>query len=290
MRRLTRDQAVVELGPETPPVLALSPGERLRVETPVPRGLRMKSLGDPRPPRQIPITGPIAISGAQPGDSLRVHVHQIQLLDWGMVWTAPWLGVLDDAGLYERKLTIRDGHIEFHRGICLPVRPMIGFVGVAPADRPAPCLAVGDWGGNMDTLTVTEGATVVLPVNVAGALLALGDVHATMGEGEVLGIALEAGAELVVSVEVTRGDAPPCPMVMSAAHIAVIVTESSFEAGCRRVVRTMTEMLARRLDIGWGDAYALVGLCGDLRVSQNVNPFGTTLRLEVPRTLWERED
>jgi acetamidase/formamidase len=91
---LSRERTVFELGPATEPVATINPGERMRLETAWPLGIRMRSLADPRPPRQLPITGPIAVRGAEPGDALRVTIHAIELPDWGKVWTAPWLGVL----------------------------------------------------------------------------------------------------------------------------------------------------------------------------------------------------
>jgi amidase len=262
-------------------------GEEVRIETAWPLGIRMRSLADPRPPRQIAITGPIAVRGAEPGDALRVTIHAIDLPDWGKVWTAPWLGVLQDVPLYERRLPIHDGLIHFNSELRIPVRPMVGFVGVAPGRSSIDCLAAGDHGGNMDTLSVGPGSTVVLPVNVSGALLALGDVHAAMGEGEVIGIALEVGAELSISVEVVPQGAPPCPMVDTERHVAVVVTEERFEAAAERAVRIMRELLAARLGVSREEAYALVGMSGDLRISQNVNPYGVTLRLEIPRSVWD---
>jgi acetamidase/formamidase len=108
-----------------------------------------------------------------------------------------------------------------------------------------------------------------------------------MGEGEVIGIALEVGAELSISVEVVPQAAPPCPMVDTERHIAVVVTEERFEAAAERAVRIMRELLAARLNVSREEAYALVGMSGDLRISQNVNPYGVTLRLEVPKSVWE---
>ena len=128
----------------------------------------------------------------------------------------------------------------------------------------------------MDTLSIGPGSTVVVPVNVSGALLALGDVPAAMGEGEVIGIALEGGAELSISAEVRPQVAPPCPMVETERHIVVIVTEEGFEVAAERAVRVMRELLAARLGVSLEEAYALVGMSGDLRIPQNVNPYGAS--------------
>lgn len=284
---ISRQGTVVALGPAPESAITINPGERVRVETSWPLGIRMRTLTDPRPPRHIQMTGPIAVRGAKPGDALRVTIHAIELPDWGKVWTAPWLGVLKDVPLYERQLEIRDGLVHFNSDLLLPVRPMVGFVGVTPSRGSVDCLAAGDHGGNMDTLSAGSGSTMVLPVNVPGAMFAVGDVHATMGEGEVIGISLEVGAELLISAEVVSGAAPPCPMLETEQHIAVIVTEKTFEAAAERAVRTMRNLLANRLAMSLEDAYALVGLSGDLRISQNINPYGITLRLEISRSIWE---
>ncbi|MGH3371362.1 MAG: acetamidase/formamidase family protein, partial [Nocardioidaceae bacterium] len=169
--------------------------------------------------RYNPVTGPIHVDGANPGDWLSVRIDRIDL---GTL--APYAATLvtgDSKGVCgtrwspldqlpdTRICPIVDGTVLFPTGrgdLALPVRPMIGSIGTAPAAGESSSLEFGrDHMGNVDCPSVTAGSTVFLPVNVPGALLSLGDVHAAMGDAEITGTALETNADVFITVDVAPG-------------------------------------------------------------------------------------
>ena len=120
-----------------------------------------------------PATGPIVVEGAEPGDVLRVHIRAIRPEKTGALMTAPGAGALPDRVKGDTRICpIADGHFTF-MGVELPLNPMIGVIGVAPAGEAVPCGTPGDHGGNMDTIGIREGAILRLPVFVKGAYLGL---------------------------------------------------------------------------------------------------------------------
>jgi len=137
-----------------------------------------------------PVTGPVWVDGTQPGDVLVVTVLDLEVDDWGWTANIPGFGLLsDDFPDPALRLSAVTGHtVEFLPGLHLPLMPMIGTIGVAPAD-PGPHSLVPPhaWGGNMDLRHLTAGSTLYLPVAVEGALLSVGDTHACQGDGEICG-------------------------------------------------------------------------------------------------------
>lgn len=156
-----------------------------------------------------PVTGPVWISGAHPGDTLAVTVHEIRLKECGWSVSLPGTGALrhrmGDAVL-TRRIAIDEAGVHLTDRHVVAARPMIGCIGTAPASgvhsTVMPTTALG---GNMDVTEVAPGSIVYLPVEVEGALLSIGDVHAIMSEGESSFVAIEAEGIAVVSVDVIPG-------------------------------------------------------------------------------------
>ena len=218
MKRATKDVLYFETGPDNPVTLHVRPGEEFEVETQMNRGPWLdehpngdqlsQKLSDGQQPRETmfeqnwsipwylsagvpsgnPSSGCIYVEGAEPGDVLLAHIGQIDLDPVGYTaypsnnGTLPgWLGP-NGVGAGHRVVEIRDGFIHWSDTLKLPVRPMIGCVGVAPARERVNNSWAGYWGGNFDAQEVTTGATVMLGVNVEGALLHIGDMHERAGE------------------------------------------------------------------------------------------------------------
>ena len=137
--------------------------------------------------RTNPATGPLYVEGAMPGDVLVVDVLSVEVADKGAVTTIPNIGPLYDRCVDRtRILPVKDGKTELG-GLSIPINPMIGVMGVAPAGEPIACGYAGKHGGNMDSKKLTAGSRVYLPVQVEGALLQMGDIHAVMGDCELCG-------------------------------------------------------------------------------------------------------
>lgn len=222
-----------------------------------------------------PLTGPIAIEGAQPGDALRVDILSIVPATWG------WQLVTDDRG-FLRHTGMRDEVIvcaldvtsqvaRYPSGTLVPMRPMLGIVGVAPDTKvPLRTIEPGVFGGNLDIAELTVGSTIWLPVQVPGALLSIGDVHAAQGDGEVCLTGIETGADVVVRVTLEsdllldrpRFETPGGLGVTGFGRETDIALRDSLEAAIDLLV---THGLSRE------EAYAICSACGDLRLSQVVN-------------------
>ncbi|HEY6608312.1 MAG TPA: acetamidase/formamidase family protein, partial [Candidatus Limnocylindria bacterium] len=140
------------------------------------------------------VTGPVAVEGAEPGDTLQVDLLEFEPADWGWTASIPGFGLLaDDFPDAHLKITQlpADGPVEFWPGIRLPIAPFCGELGVAPETGPLSTIPPDLHGGNMDTRHLVAGSTLFLPIFHAGARFSIGDGHATQGDGEVSGTAIE---------------------------------------------------------------------------------------------------
>ena len=166
--------------------------------------------------RTNPATGPLYVEGAMPGDVLVVDVLSVEVADKGAVTTIPNIGPLYDRCVDRtRILPVKDGKTELG-GLSIPINPMIGVMGVAPAGEPIACGYAGKHGGNMDSKKLTAGSRVYLPVQVEGALLQMGDIHAVMGDCELCGTGLEIGGVITVRVSVLKGRKLDWPVIETA--------------------------------------------------------------------------
>lgn len=158
-----------------------------------------------------PVTGPLYVEGAEPGDVLAVTVHDITFPRGGWSVYLPGAGALAGqmgTGWFTRPVEISDGRVHLTETLSCPVRPMIGCLGVAAADRTmSTVMPAYPTGGNMDLTDAAPGSTVYLPVQVPGALLYVGDLHAAMARGEASFVAIEAAGEATVSVDLVKNPA-----------------------------------------------------------------------------------
>ncbi|RLV47838.1 acetamidase [Nocardioides mangrovicus] len=221
------------------PALTVAPGDVVRLSTEDCFGGAVRSVDDLPSvvcefPFLNPVTGPIAVEGAEPGDLLAVHFAEIRpARDWAISSTFPHFGALTTTHTtpmlheaLEERVWVYDVDVE--AGTCtfrartgdfeavLPLDPFHGTVGVAPAaDERLMSITPAAHGGNLDTPEMRAGVTLYLPVNVPGAMLAVGDGHCRQGEGEVCGTAVEAAMETTIVVDVVKGAAPAWPRLES---------------------------------------------------------------------------
>lgn len=231
-----------------------------------------------------PATGPLYVEGAMPGDVLKVEILSLKTADWGFMGTGKPAQVYPhihiDFGL--RTFDVSDGFVHLG-GRRFPVNPMIGVIGVAPAGEGVETMTPDAHGGNMDCTRIREGASLYLPVNVPGALLAMGDLHAAMGDGEVFWFGLECAGEVTVRVSVLRGRALRMPVVTDGGVLAAIASADTLDAASELAVEQLYDIL---VDQGWDrvEAGYLLSMQCNLAVCQIVDPK-MTVRAEIAMDL-----
>ena len=185
--------------------------------------------------RVNPATGPVAVVGATSGDTLAVEIMDIDMDDRGVIVTGHGMGWLGDdiEGYATRILPVAHGEVRFGT-LRLPARPMIGVIGVATERDVIPTGTAHRHGGNMDTKEIGVGATVYLPVFQPGALLAMGDVHAVMGDGEICVSACEIGARITTRVGTISGGQPKWPLVHTGSELLILVSLPTVEGRAAR--------------------------------------------------------
>lgn len=287
MRRLLRDRRQYSFSASHATVLTIEPGELIVVETNDARTGTVRSSADlldkPYPSGANPVTGPIQIAGAEQGDSLVVHVRDIALGRQAFTAVKARIGLLaDSAPHYATKiLPVENGHIRFSDTLSFPVWPMIGSIGTAPAGGEIASLYPGAHGGNMDNKYVRPGCALHLPVLIPGANLALGDVHASMGDGEVSMVGLEAEAEVTIQVDLLKGVTIARPWIEDEERWITTGDDVNTDEALRMACREMVALLMRQLKISFEEAYMLASIRADLAVCQACDPgrFPVTTRM-----------
>jgi acetamidase/formamidase len=279
-----------------PPALRVASGDRVRVETMVAGGLqRLRLAGVPesdipesmkaveervteRGPGAHPMSGPIFVEGAQPGDVLEIRIIAIDYLhNYGVNTFSPGGGVLPDdypyAGLKLIRWPAGATSVQFAPGITLPMAPFFGSIGVAPpplvgriSSRPP-----GYYGGNLDNKDLVVGSTLYLPVQVPGALLSIGDGHAMQGDGEVTGTALETSLRGTFELRVIKGARLKWPRAETPTHYIAMGLSEDLNEAIRLAVREMVDFLMVEKKLSRDDAYMLCSLAADLHVTQAVD-------------------
>jgi acetamidase/formamidase len=225
-----------------PPVLKVNPGDVMELWTEDAFGGKVRGPDDViskviQFPFVNPQTGPFHVEGAEPGDTLAIHFVSIEpSRDWGASTLVPLFGALSSTHqtvtlqdplpefvwIYEVDRTKRTVRYQARAGdhsVDLPLDPMHGTVGVAPANMEARLSLVPDaYGGNMDTPEMRAGATCYLGVNVEGAMFSLGDGHARQGEGETCGVAVEAAMDTVITIDLIKDRTTPWPRLRATAR------------------------------------------------------------------------
>ena len=230
-----------------------------------------------------PATGPLYIEGAEPGDVLKVEILDIELDDHGVMMDSPGEGVTGRAVTEEttRLLPVSNGTVHFNDKLSFPISPMIGVIGTAPAGDAIDTGIPGAHGGNMDCTRIGVGATLYLPVNTDGALLAMGDLHAKMGDGEVEVCGVEIAGAVTVRVTVVKNCGLPTPFLVNSEIAAAICSAETVDEACVDATMAMHSFLMQELGMNEHEAGMLLSVAGDLRICQIVDPE-KTCRMEIP--------
>lgn len=275
VKRLSAGPLYYEFSRHHQPRLRISPGESILVESEDALSGQIRTDDDRRDKRAMPysnpLTGPIFVEGAEPGDALLVTIHDIRpTIGQCATRTADprqlgeWLG--HDCPHGTHVAPIRDGLIHWSDTIAIPYAPMLGCIGTAPDWGVPTTQPAGPHGGNLDLVEVRPGGTIHLPVFVPGAFLYLGDAHAAMGHGELSATGLEMPAESTITVDLLKSARLPCPRVESADEIMTVATGCPMERSIAQAYAHL--ILWMEADHGWDRwrAYDLLTHVGRLSV------------------------
>lgn len=231
-----------------------------------------------------PATGPIFVEGAVPGGALKVTIEAIEFDGQTASCTGEGEGVCGDRfGAWSTHLCKIDGdELVWDEELRIPLRPMIGVIGVAPAGEPVNCGTPGSHGGNMDNTAITAGATLYFPVYTDGALFGCGDMHAAMGDGEISVSGAEAAGWATVTLEALPKLALTDPLIENATHLGVIASAESLDAAADRAVHEMVDLICDRTGKLAEEMVMLLSLVADVQVCQMVDPE-KTVRFMVPK-------
>ncbi|MHB1347153.1 MAG: acetamidase/formamidase family protein [Candidatus Humimicrobiaceae bacterium] len=233
-----------------------------------------------------PVNGPVYVNDSVFGDILALKIKKIKLGEEGFVPARKNMGSLKNIASKNlaRNMQITDNLIIFSDEIKIPVRPMLGTIGVAPNGEEVYSVFVGNHGGNMDNNDIKEGSIIYLPVFVPGALLSAGDVHASMGDGELTSGGVDIPAEVHIEVELIKDRKLASPLIETKDSFIVTSFDSDFYNANRSATSEMIMLLKKSLRISDVEAYWLISICGDLKISQACDfPSGLTLRLSFPK-------
>lgn len=247
------------------------------------------------------LTGPVAIAGAEPGDTLVVEIVDVTPGDWGWTHCGP-----ADGGLLRDELDedfcylwdLREGsHAQFAPGIRVPLAPFCGVMGVAPAEPgPHSTIQPRAVGGNLDIRQLTAGATLFLPIAVPGALFSVGDAHAAQGDGEVAGTAIETDATVTLRFDLRKHEHLPGPRFHTPAPNSVtgpwfvaVGSDADLYQAARAALRGVLAELQDRHGLTRAQAIVLASACVDLRISQIVNGGVYTASAFLPLSIFEGE-
>ncbi len=250
-----------------------------------------------------PVTGPIFVEGAEPGDALKITVESFTPSGFGWTANIPGFGLLADqfkepainiwayeASTLEPALFGKNGRV--------PLKPFAGTMGNAPAESGhhsvVPPRRVG---GNLDIRDLAAGTTLHLPVEVPGALFSIGDTHAAQGDGEVCGTAIESPMKVALTLELVKDARLKMPRFTTSGPVSRHLDAKGYEAttgvgpdlmeGARSAVAQMVDLLSGRYGLDPVDAYMLVSVCGDLRISEIVDMPNWVVSFYFPRCVFE---
>ena len=291
------------------PVLRIASGDTVRIETltasgvarlieagaseaEIPNNLReVENAITERGPGAHPLTGPIYVEGAEPGDLLEVRILGFEFLHpFGRVSFSAGGGTLPDAFPYAGIRLVRfdpaTGTAEFSPGVVLRLAPFFGSIGVAPARRRISSSPPGPHTGNLDNKELIAGSTLYLPVHVPGALLSMGDGHALQGDGEVAGSALETSLRGTVEIFLRKGKRLLWPRAETPTHFIAMGLHPDLDEAARLATLEMINFLVTEKGMSRDEAYMLCSLAVDLRVTQLVD--GTKgIHAMLPKSIFQ---
>jgi amidase len=288
--RISRDRIFYAFEANLAPVERVKPGEEVIFET------HDCFQGQIRTDRDLvasldwnrtnPATGPVYIEGAKPNTVLRIDILDIEVEDHSVMVTIPGEGTLGDR-ITDMETTIlrRDGDELVYKDLVrIPLAPMIGVIGIAPAEGSISNGVPGYHGGNMDCTLVAKGSRIYLTVQVEGGLLGVGDLHAGMGDGEIVVVGAEVAGVVRLRPELVEMPTLPTPFLENDELVATIHSDPDLDVAVDGAIHNMSEFLTEFAGLSVNDAAMLMSAAGSLKICQVVDP-AKTARFEFPKAV-----
>lgn len=277
LKTVPKSKVVYTFSPKHKPAEQVKPGEKVMLELEDAFGGQVKdekaTIEKLDWTRVNGATGPVFIEGAEPGDTLVVHIVDVKVADKGVIAVIPKHGILKEK-LFQAKMRavpIKGGHAYFEK-VRVKINPMIGTIGVAPRDDEHPTGTLGRHGGNMDVKEMTKGATLYLPIFIKGALFAAGDLHAVQADGEACVSAIEVAGEVTLTFDVLKGLNISWPILETGDYYAILTCGESLDEACSLAVEEAVKALMREYKWSFEEAYMFTSLAVDLKINQVVDP------------------
>jgi len=237
-----------------------------------------------------PATGPLFVQEAEPGDILKVEILEIELAPTAVMRTSVTDGGLTGI-IQEREVkifAIEQDKIHFDQHLILKTDPMIGVIGTTPKDGDqVPTDTPREHGGNMDCRLIQSGSTLYLPVNTSGALLAMGDLHALMADGEVLICGMETRGKVTVRVGVLKNIQLPTPFLVAGTEVMTIQSADTLDAAARLASEQLHQFIMQACKLTINKTGMLMSLLAHMTICQVVDPL-KTVRMSFPIKVLEQ--
>jgi amidase len=282
-----------EFGPDLTPVLEVEPGDVVTFETNDCFSGQIQSEDDLVTEIDLDrinsATGPVAVRGAMPGDSLIVEILDVRPVSWGVATLIPGFGQLIDQvqAPLTRRFEVSDGEIRMNDRVRFPARPMVGVVGVGTGAETLSNGLAGQHGGNLDDHLHGPGARMFFPVRQPGGMFAVGDMHASMGDGEICFTGVEIAGEVDIRFDILKGQQATWPVTELRDRWVPHATADSYEEALALVSEEASRMLVDQWGFTIEDAFIFLSVACDAGVAQACKPapggFGTIARFSIPK-------
>lgn len=287
MQRLSRHSFTTILDPNLAPAITVASGETLRVET---WDAYMGAWGADEEPQVVgPAAGPIAVEGATPGDALRVDLLAIEPGSRAMHDVRAGRGFLGNTFTQRHPtvMAIEDGHLLFPGGIKIPVRPSVGLIATTPIAVQQTASDSGPYGGDIDMQELIAGSSIWLPVFVPGGLLVLGDCHAVVGDGAVGGTGAECAADITLRLTLEKASRIKRPRALTPDHFITVAYGTDVIQAMQQAVQDMVDFLVQEKGMEPYNAYSLLSLAGNIRLSRTLRPI-SPVKMLLARTVLDQ--
>jgi len=290
--RIGRDEIIWAFGPDLEPVLEVEPGATVTFETNDCFTGQIASEDDLVTEidfkRVNSATGPVAVKGVEPGDSLVAEILDVRPIDVGFACLIPGFGQLIDQvkAPVTRLFRVEDGWIHMNEHVRFPAQPMVGVVGVATDGETLGNGLAGRHGGNLDDHLHGKGARIYFPVRQPGGMFAVGDMHASMGDGEICFTGVEIAGEVDIRFDLLKGKQGTWPVTELPDRWVPHATADDYDDAMRLVSEEAARLLVNEWGFSMEDAFIFLSVACDAGVAQACKPapgFGTIARFAIPK-------